>query len=70
VVAAGGAITRQDALMAAFREPLKTAAPEWRITLLAGPPVQGALALARRIVSGEAMFGFASTPPAGRKALE
>jgi glucosamine kinase len=70
VVAAGGVITRQDALMAAFREALETAAPEWRITLLAGPPVQGALALARRIVSGEAMFGFAPTPPAGRKALE
>jgi glucosamine kinase len=70
VVAAGGVITRQDALMAAFREALETAAPEWRITLLAGPPVQGALALARRIASGKAVFGFAPTPPAGRKALE
>jgi glucosamine kinase len=70
VVAAGGVITRQDALMTAFREALETAVPEWRVTLLAGPPVQGALALARRIASGGPMFGLAPTPPAGRKALE
>jgi glucosamine kinase len=70
VVAAGGVITRQDALMAAFREALATVAPDWRITLLAEPPVRGALALARRIASSETMFGLAPTPPAGRKALE
>jgi hypothetical protein len=59
VVAAGGAITRQEALMT-------RAAPDWRITLLVDSPGL-APALARRIASGEAMFGLA---PARREALE
>lgn len=54
VVASGGVITRQPGLMAAFRDAL---AADWRVTLLAEPPVQGALRLAESIRAG--------TPPVG-----
>jgi len=63
IVAGGGVITRQPALMAAFADAVAAALPDWRVTLLTRAPVHGALALARRIAAGETPFGLAPAWP-------
>lgn len=47
VAAAGGVIVNQPRLQDAVRSALATAAPTMRLVVLSGPPVEGALALAR-----------------------
>ncbi len=49
VVAAGGVMTAQPRLFAAFREQLLADHPELEVRLLEAPPVAGALVLARRL---------------------
>jgi N-acetylglucosamine kinase-like BadF-type ATPase len=67
IVAGGGVIVHQAALMASFRESVAASLPDWQITLLDRAPVHGALALARQIEAGRTPFGFAPTlPPAWR----
>jgi glucosamine kinase len=68
VVAGGGVITRQSALMASFREAVAASLPDWRVTLLTAAPVHGALALARQIEAGRTPFGHAPDLPRGRAA--
>lgn len=53
VVTAGGVITRQPSLFSAFEGALAKRLPSARLTLLAEPPVTGALALARTLAEGQ-----------------
>lgn len=54
VVAGGGVIAEQPMLMTAFVEAMASASPASRVVLLREPPVIGAVALAGRLVAGEA----------------
>jgi glucosamine kinase len=65
VVAGGGVITRQNALMSSFRESVAEFLPDWHVTLLTNPPVHGAVALARQIEAGKTPFGLAPAIPRG-----
>jgi glucosamine kinase len=66
VVAGGGVITRQPALMAAFQEAMAENLPAWQVRLLTVAPVMGAVALAERILAGEECVGMAPTPAVAR----
>jgi N-acetylglucosamine kinase-like BadF-type ATPase len=64
VVAGGGVIARQPALMAAFQDGVLLEAPGWRVTLLTAPPVLGAIHLAERLLKGETI-GHLPPPSSG-----
>jgi N-acetylglucosamine kinase-like BadF-type ATPase len=65
IVAGGGVITRQHALMASFGAEVAASMPDWNVTLLTRAPVHGALTLARQIGSGEMPFGLSPALPRG-----
>lgn len=54
VVSGGGVIAEQPMLMDAFVEAMASVSPASRVVLLREPPVIGAVALAARLVAGEA----------------
>ncbi|MER9316148.1 ATPase [Mesorhizobium sp. M0659] len=54
VVAGGGVISEQPMLMAAFVEAMAKVSPSSQVLLLREPPVLGAVALARRLLVGQA----------------
>ncbi|SEQ01887.1 BadF-type ATPase [Faunimonas pinastri] len=65
VVAGGGVIARQPGLMEAFRQAVERVHPDWTVTLLTAPPVEGALSLATRLLRGETIPNLPS-PTAGK----
>ena len=67
VVCAGGVITHQPRLLRAFRERLRARGLEHAVHLLAAPPVEGALAMARRLTEAADAVPFAPTTPSRRK---
>ncbi|MBO1737984.1 BadF/BadG/BcrA/BcrD ATPase family protein [Leifsonia sp. TF02-11] len=67
VVCAGGVITHQPRLLRAFRERLRARGLGHAVHLLAAPPVEGALAMARRLTEAADAVPFAPTTPSRRK---
>lgn len=67
VVCAGGVITHQPRLLRAFRERLSARGLGHAVHLLAAPPVEGALAMARQLTEAADAVPFAPTTPSRRK---
>lgn len=67
VVTAGGVITRQPSLFSVFEDALANRLPNAKLTLLAEPPVTGALALARRLADGQSLARLPQPHRMGRQ---
>lgn len=67
VVTAGGVITRQPSLFSGFEDALAKRLPNAKLTLLAEPPVTGALALARRLADGQSLARLPQPHRMGRQ---